>query len=684
MYRFYNFFYHNLFHKFIYPTFKKTLFLLFKEPEIILKNKIGLVENKVIINQNTNLNLVSYNNGHFYSKTDQLYRESWIPLTNQDLNINSYSNDQKIKKNLVKNPLDLMYNHPNSNYSNTNQTNIYNNNNIIDHTMINQQNVRKRKLHPSSDEELAASQQQIVSQQINNVVYNSNSIPAAYINNNTSAINNSNTPGYIGQTNSVSKPQNSVATSQELTNIDLPSLSMNCNMVQQSHLAKLANESDLSGQEINQNSSGENNNNMNSNSAIREISPFIQKLNKMIEQSGDPVNYPQYQTELKIQSPITGLEELKKFPLISWSDDGNSFVIRDPNEFTRVMIPSFFKSNKRESFIRQLNTYGFKKMTDIDGDNLNTNQTGNDEILKYFHRDFPRDRKDQWFKIKRRRKTVLGMHHGLHHSHSIISYHPETNAATLSAAGNLNPQLSDTIIDQLAKISSEHMELRQKILEISDDNEKLKQRNAELCQQNMINKENISLVTSLLFTNAQNGRVGLNLHLPAVAAANGQGSSSTNIVDNITGNPRLLPQIMPAPSPVINNIAVTSSTLPSVTATQPIITVPASPGNSSTFREVNSSVETSSDPEYTRLLQRKQQQTQHATSIQEQNNSAQNQPKIETGVPVLSSGITTSFPSESSTAANIQVIDWNSKNAPFVNSGVRVRFFDIYPNFIFL
>jgi hypothetical protein len=47
---------------------------------------------------------------------------------------------------------------------------------------------------------------------------------------------------------------------------------------------------------------------------------------------------------------------------IAWCEDAKSFVIRDPDTFTRHVVPKFFKGTKFSSFTRKLYRWGFRQI----------------------------------------------------------------------------------------------------------------------------------------------------------------------------------------------------------------------------------------------------------------------------------------------------------------------------------
>ncbi|KAL7019162.1 hypothetical protein ACKWTF_011024 [Chironomus riparius] len=83
------------------------------------------------------------------------------------------------------------------------------------------------------------------------------------------------------------------------------------------------------------------------------------------------------------------VEEQETNSLISWSQDGKSFIIQNQAKFAKDLLPLNYKHNNMASFIRQLNMYGFHKITSIDNGGLKFDKDEMEFSHPYFQKGHP-------------------------------------------------------------------------------------------------------------------------------------------------------------------------------------------------------------------------------------------------------------------------------------------------------
>jgi len=86
--------------------------------------------------------------------------------------------------------------------------------------------------------------------------------------------------------------------------------------------------------------------------------------------------------------------------ILDSSEDGDTFVVKDPDEFAKLVIPKYFDHSKFSSFSRQLNFYGFKK---VPSKNIRSSEYTKEtsKYVRFYNEKFKRGREDLLSQIHR-------------------------------------------------------------------------------------------------------------------------------------------------------------------------------------------------------------------------------------------------------------------------------------------
>ncbi|XP_062488390.1 heat shock factor protein 2 isoform X2 [Pezoporus occidentalis] len=186
--------------------------------------------------------------------------------------------------------------------------------------------------------------------------------------------------------------------------------------------------------------------------------------------------------------------------LITWSQNGQSFLVLDEQRFAKEILPKYFKHNNMASFVRQLNMYGFRKVVHVDSGIVKLERDG---PVEFQHPYFKQGREDLLEHIKRK----------------VSSSRPEEN--------KIRQEDLSKIISNAQKVQIKQETIESQLSALKRENESLWREVAELRAKHLQQQQVIRKIVQFIVTLVQNNQlVSLKRKRPLLLNTNGPTKSS--------------------------------------------------------------------------------------------------------------------------------------------------------------
>lgn len=185
------------------------------------------------------------------------------------------------------------------------------------------------------------------------------------------------------------------------------------------------------------------------------------------------------------------VEDPETNDLISWSSDGRSFIIQNQAQFAKELLPLNYKHNNMASFIRQLNMYGFHKITSIDNGGLRFDK----DEMEFTHPCFQKDHPYLLEHIKRKIATS--------------KQQQQQQQQQQDEKGGLKVEAMNRVLTEMKQMRGRQESLDTRFCSMKQENEALWREIAILRQKHLKQQQIVNKLIQFLVTIVQPSRSGL-------------------------------------------------------------------------------------------------------------------------------------------------------------------------------